>query len=1017
MKLISLTLENIKSYIKETIAFFDGVNFVSGSNGAGKTTIIEAIGYALFDASPFTVQRQFIREGQKSGTITVILEAADERIYRVVRRLRLPAGGSWAVYDEESGMELNELHGNPDVKAWLAANLNMTGGLNPTLLFEDVIGISQGSFTSPFLEKAKDRKNTFNKILQLDSYREAFEKTSGLDAVFSKSIGDKEGDKKGLLVRAEGWESCKAELTVNRERIEVLGQELQAVKGEIKVVDLQIEEQEKLKTLVDIKEKELHNLDVRLEGLRVRQERLAKDLQEAALCKEKVEAAKAGYLAYSKLQDKQKELETKRKLRDALIIEQQAQKTAIASLTAQLQSETQNRNCQLKDGETELKELLAEGEKAAAERKDAVIKKTAAEEDKAKLSGQEEILGYPQQALSCAKQGKAVIEALIGNYQQLLNEKEKLVRLLSCEAELALAAQSLPRIELELRQIGEELSRANGKMASLEENRKATDKGVCPFFETPCPNIEGSLDDYFTTEIEKLMPTVLGLRLQSEELEARLVQSRKAREDYNMLLRYREQLEQVLQQIQKSELALDRENNELRKVLDTKNLKAFEHSIVEIGAKDVLIKIIHEYDKQCKRVFTDTADTEPPQSGNYLGPMSAIVDGLEALTGQLELIRDQSSIIRNNADALMNRSLQEAGGRLAAIEDRLGSLRERYRKLSAVLQMIRQDDGLEKLELKLKEKERELAGTVEKLLQYSNLEEEWEENKKVGGKLEPDYIIYMQNIEGAGKIPLLRQVEREMLGEEQSLSAEVQRQKSMLQQLKTQYAEETLSSARQQRERLVEDRAKKEADLEYAGREALRYEKLLNEKELVLREIAVLDIKIEKEEKAREMLRLVRVTLNQSGEKMAQVYRQYIGREADLIYQQIAAENVHLFWADDYEIKIIDRPDSNVRERIFGQLSGGEKMTAALAIRLALLKQLSGLGIGFFDEPTANLDEKRRGNLARIIPEITRNFNQVFVISHDDSFDAITENVIALKKDINKGSIVVNAWEMTEGSG
>ena len=81
-------------------------------------------------------------------------------------------------------------------------------------------------------------------------------------------------------------------------------------------------------------------------------------------------------------------------------------------------------------------------------------------------------------------------------------------------------------------------------------------------------------------------------------------------------------------------------------------------------------------------------------------------------------------------------------------------------------------------------------------------------------------------------------------------------------------------------------------------------------------------------------------------------------------------------------------------------------MTAA-AIRLALLKQLSGLGVGFFDEPTANLDENRRINLARIIPEITRTFRQVFVISHDDAFDAITENVIMLKKEPGGGTRLV----------
>jgi len=47
VKLVRLALKNIKSYLEEQIEFFEGVNFISGINGAGKTTIIEAVGYAL----------------------------------------------------------------------------------------------------------------------------------------------------------------------------------------------------------------------------------------------------------------------------------------------------------------------------------------------------------------------------------------------------------------------------------------------------------------------------------------------------------------------------------------------------------------------------------------------------------------------------------------------------------------------------------------------------------------------------------------------------------------------------------------------------------------------------------------------------------------------------------------------------------------------------------------------------------------------------------------------------------
>ncbi|HYP49740.1 MAG TPA: hypothetical protein VEQ34_02275, partial [Pyrinomonadaceae bacterium] len=45
--------------------------------------------------------------------------------------------------------------------------------------------------------------------------------------------------------------------------------------------------------------------------------------------------------------------------------------------------------------------------------------------------------------------------------------------------------------------------------------------------------------------------------------------------------------------------------------------------------------------------------------------------------------------------------------------------------------------------------------------------------------------------------------------------------------------------------------------------------------------------------------------------------------------------------------------------------------------------------VAFFDEPTTNLDRERRERLAQQIGQI-RNFDQLFVISHDDTFE---ENV------------------------
>src|SRR5579864_2859638 len=69
MRITSLELHNIKSYAEPVrIDLTHGVNAVCGSNGSGKTTVLEAIGFALFDFLPYP-QAAFLREGHKWGMV------------------------------------------------------------------------------------------------------------------------------------------------------------------------------------------------------------------------------------------------------------------------------------------------------------------------------------------------------------------------------------------------------------------------------------------------------------------------------------------------------------------------------------------------------------------------------------------------------------------------------------------------------------------------------------------------------------------------------------------------------------------------------------------------------------------------------------------------------------------------------------------------------------------------------------------------------------------------------------
>jgi exonuclease SbcC len=137
--------------------------------------------------------------------------------------------------------------------------------------------------------------------------------------------------------------------------------------------------------------------------------------------------------------------------------------------------------------------------------------------------------------------------------------------------------------------------------------------------------------------------------------------------------------------------------------------------------------------------------------------------------------------------------------------------------------------------------------------------------------------------------------------------------------------------------------------------------------------------------------------------QLSERFREEISLRADRIYRTIAEADEELIWGENYQILLRDMEDGQVRERSDDQLSGGQTMSAVVALRLALLQTI-GARIAFFDEPTSNLDASRRENLAHAFraidvgrEEVTEHwYDQLFLISHDVAFTEITDQMIQL---------------------
>lgn len=167
MKINRVHLENYRIHENLDIRFTNGINLLLGKNGKGKSSILEAIGIALFDSKPRTTLEDAVTFGKKSGKIEIDFTGIDDEEYTVTKRI--PGGGSKLcrisdnfVIDGKSE-KIKELCG-------------IKGEIKD--IYDNVIVAKQNEFISAFKEKPATREKIFNKVFNTDIYSAIYDKNS-----------------------------------------------------------------------------------------------------------------------------------------------------------------------------------------------------------------------------------------------------------------------------------------------------------------------------------------------------------------------------------------------------------------------------------------------------------------------------------------------------------------------------------------------------------------------------------------------------------------------------------------------------------------------------------------------------------------------------------------------------------------------------------------------------------------------------------------------------------------------
>ena len=880
MHISKVELENIKSHVDSKFEFSRGTIAITGRNGAGKTTIIEAIAWALFDLLDYK-KEDFVRRGEKKGSVSVTFESGlDEREYLVYRDTMT----AYNVYDPRLGRRIADKR--EEVTRFLWQHLGLEPGTDLRALFKEAVGVPQGTLTAIFHGTPLERKSTFDRLLKVEEYRQAAEKLRETSRFVDSSINE-------VNVRIARAEGELARYDAINEEHRLVAAQVEQLLGEVDFSAVEVERKSSSVSQLDEQERKLTETVSALERARAEYEKAQlvcrereADYQRSSEAARVVETVRQSAERHTTLLGRMKELERERQERDRL----RAELAKIDTALARVQTEHKQHQKALEKALEAHAEISELSDKA---------------KEQARLESLTDALKGKIGALRAIRDRIDSLEAILVRLRESYKATKAQLKEVETQSDAASRLKELERRESELVR---RLAELRAGLDRDERFKAEIKNGLCPILSEKCLNLkdgqtlEGFLRDQF-----------IELRSQIKKLET----------EHNSVA---------------AGLANARAANAQVKTLET--LRSRETELVGEG------KYLADEKSKLVAELTDLPKLE-----------------------EMLAVRERELTVLDNPKARLKMTEAEAA--------KESDLRREMSKIESNIERLTSDHGIHLMQLE----------------SYKDLDQVLTEAAQERDATAEAHKIFLVNEALAAKVgdsEKLFEAARLATKEFGVALAQAEQQASAA---KENYDRESHANARNDLRLLEQKLSEKKATLAAitSRRDQLAGELAkLNE----LRGSLTSEFR-EKDRLAKvaETTMFIREVLREAAPRVARNYVHHVSVEACQMFREICGRaDQTLSWAVDYGILL----EEEGHERPFGNLSGGEQTAAALAVRLAILKQLSDIRIAFFDEPTTNMDADRRENLAQQISQI-RSFDQLFVISHDDTFEDYVDNVISVQ--------------------
>jgi len=381
--------------------------------------------------------------------------------------------------------------------------------------------------------------------------------------------------------------------------------------------------------------------------------------------------------------------------------------------------------------------------------------------------------------------------------------------------------------------------------------------------------------------------------------------------------------------------------------------KKLQEKIQITDSEEIFIDKIKEFMEEKKRISIE-------QLTEIKNIKSRVDDG----NGNLKKISNEIQALTKNKEAGLNK--------LKEVEDALRKNGIEIQELIPKIEAAKKDKEIsEKLQTEIREIKTKTLTPLQKIydecLQKTKTAEEYESRK--------------ERLAGSEK-----NIEME-IGRMDKLNKELNELKLNFSEEQLKLKEEEVKNLNKMQEETIKQKANLERDIEYKNKEIDEYKKTELEISNLDSEIAIIQQKI-------ELTKIFRNQIKDLGRIVAEERVRRIAYIATDYFNKITSRPEAILWVCNESEKYNLYLDNGQNRCSFVNLSGGEQISVAIAIRLALSQEFGNIGLIILDEPTNNLDQYKRQLLAENLPKMVENLTQLFVVTHDDTFRNSATKVI-----------------------